>query len=122
MVQKDHPQFNLGAIEVLKAATRQVIQPTPNNENSGESQSIPASLNFVEAFVGKITSIEQEKAKIEKEQLVIDQELARIEKLQLGLIEKKKQLEQRRNELIQVKNKLITLDKEISEVIKSPSL
>ncbi len=140
MIQQDHPQSNPGAIEALKAATRQVVQPAPRDEHSGSPdhmnpvaptargeskqklQSMPASANLAEAFVRKITSVEQEKAKIEQEQLVVEQELARVEKLQSGLTEKKKQLENRRGKLINVKDKLTALDREISEVLKFPSL
>ena len=140
MVENDHPQSNQGAIEALKAATRQVVQPASRNGNPdspivmnpvadtarGESkqklQSMRTHENFAEAFVKKITSVEQEKAKIEQEQLVVDQELARVEKLQSDLTEKKKQLEQRRNELTQVKDKLTALDKEMSEALEFSSL
>lgn len=134
MVEKDHPQSNPGVIEALKAATRQVVQLAPDNEPKQKPQSTPASVlssfgeakpvfeNFAEAFIKKITSVEQEKAKIEQEQLVVDQELSRVEKLQTDLFEKKKQLENRRNELIQVKDKLTALDKEINKLLKSPSL
>lgn len=137
MNQSNYPKSNPEAIEVLKAATRQVAQPAPRNEYSGsptetnpaarsepkqKPQSIPASANFAETFVRKITSIEQEKTKIEKEQLAVQQELDRVQKFQSDLTEKKKQLEQRRNELIQVKDQLTALDKEISEVLNSPSL
>lgn len=141
MVQQDHPQSNPGAIEALKAATRQVGQPAPRDEHFGSPtvespvthtargepkqklQSKPAaSANFAEAFVRKITAVEQEKAKIEQEQLVVEQELARVLKLQSGLTEKKQQLEQRRNGLIHVKDKLSALDKEINEMLKFPSL
>lgn len=140
MIQQDQPQSNIGALEALKAATRQVVQPAPRNENPGsptvmspvaptarggfqqKPQSMPASENFAEAFATKITSVEQEKAEIEKEQLVVEQELARVLKLQSGLTEKKKQLENRKGKLINIKDKLTALDKEISEALKFPSL
>lgn len=147
MVEKN-PQSNPGAIEALKAATRQVGQSAAIDENPGsptvtytargdrptlarppvgsepkqKPQSMPASETFAEAFVRKITSVEQEKAEIEKEQLAVDQELNRAEQLRLRLIEKKKQLENRRNELITVKDKLIALDEELSKVLDIPSL
>jgi predicted transcriptional regulator len=131
MIPNDQPQSNSEAIEALKAATRQVVQPTPSNDENPRSptaasrmthlESMPASKTFTEAFVRKITSVEQEKAKIEKEQLVVEQELARVEKLQLSLTEKKKQLENRTTELIKVKDKLEELDKEMSDVLKFPS-
>ena len=142
MVQNDYPQSNPGVIEALKAATRQVVHPIggvasngASNENSGspavtnpaaptargelkqKPQLRPASKNFAEAFVEKIMSVEQEKTKIEQEQLVVNQELTRVEKLQSGLFEKKKQLEQRRDELMQVKDKLAALDEEINKVL-----
>ncbi len=132
MVEKDHIQSNPGTIEALKAATRQVAEnlgsatvtspaaPTARGEPKQKPQLRPASENFAEAFAEKITSVEQEKIKIEQEQLVVDQELARVENLQSGLTEKKKQLENRRNELIKVKDKLTALDKEMSDALKSP--
>lgn len=121
MIPNDHPQSNPEAIEALKAATRQVVQPTPSNDENPKQklESMPASETFAEAFVRKITSVEQEKAKIEKEQLVVEQELARVEKFQSSLTEKKKQLENRKTELIKVKDKLKELDKEMSDVLKS---
>jgi hypothetical protein len=141
MVQQDHSQSNPGVIETLKAATRQVGQPSPRDEHFGSPtvespvahtargeperklQSMPvASANSAEAFVRKITAVEQEKAKIEQEQLVVEQELARVKKLQLGLTEKKQQLEQRRNGLVRVKDKLSALDKEINEILQFSSL
>ena len=126
MVQNDHLQSNSGAIEALKAATRQVVQPAPHDEQydspKQKTQSTPAFENFAEAFIKKITAVEQEKAKIEQEQLVVEQELSRVEKIHTDLSEKKKQLEQRRNELIQVKDKLAALDKEISEALEFSSL
>ncbi|MBU4466596.1 hypothetical protein KKF47_00845 [Patescibacteria group bacterium] len=162
MVEKDHIQSNPGTIEALKAATRQVRQPAPRDENSGspavvtspvahmargelkqKPQSMPASAlsgcllrrsgyegrvgevrpafeNFAEAFIKKITSVEQERDKIEKEQLVVEQELSRVEKIHTDLFEKKKQLENRRNEFIKVNDKLKELDKEMSDALKSP--
>lgn len=110
MVENNPPQSNPGAIEALKAATRQVVQPTPGSEPKQKLESMPASETFADAFVRKITSVEQEKAKIEKEQLVVEQELDRVGKLQSGLIERKKQLDNRRNELTTVKDKLKELD------------
>ncbi len=147
MVQNDHLQSNPGAIEALKAATRQVVHPIRGDASNGvqpaenpgslamtspaaptargepkqKPQLMPASGNFAEVFVRKITSIEQEKAKIEKEQLVVEQELSRVEKLQSDLTEKKKQLENRRNELIQVKDKLTALDKEMTDFLSKRS-
>lgn len=130
MVQNDHLQFNSEAIEALKAATRQVVESAPRNENPGSPtmtspvadtargepkqklQSMPASENFAEAFMRKITSVEQE-------QPVVEQELDRIEKLQSDLTEKKQQLENRRNELTKVEDKLKELDKEMSDVLKT---
>lgn len=140
MVQDNRPQFNPGVIEALKAATRQVVQSAPRNENPGSSvvtipvapkarsgpqqnpMSMPASGNFIETFVRKITAMEQENTEIEQEQFAVQQELDRVQKLQSGLTERKEQLEQRRNELLQVKNKLTAIDKEINDVLKSPSL
>jgi|GEM_PF-6096429 len=134
-------QINSATIAALKAATLQVARPASSEANfdspivmslvaptipgghkqKSQFQSTPASENFAEAFVGKITSVEQEKVEIEKEQLVVDQELSRAEQLRLDLITKKKQLENRRNELIAVKDKLAALDKELSEVLKAVS-
>lgn len=140
MVQDNRPQFNPGVIEALKAATRQVVQSAPRNENfglpavtspvafraPGESkqklQSRRPPENFAEAFVGKITSVEQATAEIKQEQLIVDQELDRVAKLQSDLIAKKKQLENRSHELITVKDKLSALDKELSEALKLHSL
>ncbi len=128
MIQKDHPQPNQEAIEALKAATRQVVQPAPRNENPGSPtvassvahrapgepkqklQSMPASENFAEAFVQKLTSIEKETAEV-------DEEMANVEKLWSSLVEKKKQLENRRNELTKVKDKITTLNKEMDDVL-----
>lgn len=133
MAQRDHLRSDPGVIEALKAATRQVVQPAPHDEHSGsptmanpvatrgepkqKPQSMPAPETFAEAFVRKITSVEQEKAAIEKEQVAVDQEIDRVLKLQTGLTEKKEQLENRRNELIKVKDKLKELDKEMSNVL-----
>ena len=123
-MQNDHSQSNPGVIEALKAATRQVRQPAPRDEQFDLPKQKPQPMtvfeNFAEAFVKKITSVEQEKVAIEKEQLVVEQELSRVEKLHTDLIEKKKQLETRRNELIKIKDKLTALDKEMSDALKSP--
>ena len=119
MVEKNL-QFNPGAIEALKAATRQVAQLATDNELKQKSLSKPVFENFAEAFIKKITSIEQKKAEIEKEQLVVEQELSRVEKIHTDLLEKKKQLENRRNEFIKVNDKLKELDKEMSDALKSP--
>jgi len=126
MIENDHLQSNSGAIEALKAATRQVRQPAPRDEQFDLPKQKPQPMtvfeNFAEAFARKITSVEQEKVAIEKEQLVVEQELSQVEKLHTDLIEKKKQLENRKNELEQVKDKLAVLDKEISEALEFSSL
>lgn len=140
MIQTDQPKFNPDAVAALKAATRQVVQPAaPNIVNFGSptaslvvktdpgesKQTLQPShphKNFAEAFVGKITSVEQATAKIEQERLVVEQELDRVEQLQSDLIAKKKQLENRSQELITVKDKLTALDKELSEALKLPAL
>lgn len=140
MIQTEQSKFNPTVIEALKAATRQVVQPESSVANFGSPtvssvfqttasgalkqkiQSRRSSENFAEAFVGKITSVEQAIAEIKQEQLVVDQELSTVEQRQLDLIVKKKQLENRSNELITVKDKLNALDKELSEVLKFSSL
>ena len=123
MVEKNL-QFNSGAIDALKAATHQVRQPAPRDEQfdspKQKPQPMPVFENFAEAFIKKITSVEQERDKIEKEQLVVEQELSRVEKIHTDLLEKKKQLENRRNEFIKVNDKLKELDKEMSDALKSP--
>lgn len=136
MIQQEQGKSNPGTIEALKAATRQVVQLAPRKENFSSptvtspvaavvvgkprQKSQPMSYeNFAEAFVEKITLVEQERAKIEKEQFVVDQELGRLEKIQSDLTEKKKQLETKSYELIKVKDKLKELDKEMSDTLKS---
>lgn len=142
MIQTDQLKFNPDAIAALKAATRQVVQSEPSATNFGspamspvvqttdhdgkskqklQSKAHPPG-DLAEAFVEKITSVEQAIAEIEQEQLVVDQELSRVEQLQSDLIAKKKQLENRSHELITVKDKLTALDKELSEVLKLPAI
>lgn len=140
MIQTDQPKFNPDAIAALKAATRQVVKPAPSvadfglpvvnpvvqTSDSGESkqklQSRRPPENFAEAFVQKITSVEQATAEIEQEQIALDQELSRVEQLRSDLIAKKKQLENRSHELIIIKDKLAILDKELTEALKFSSL
>ena len=151
MSQTDQPKFSPSAIAALKAATRQVVHPVRGGASNGvqsaasdEDFSLPIVMSpvaitphdapkqklqpmqphesFAESFVRKIASVEQEKGVVEKEQLIVDQELVRAQQLQADLIAKKEQLDNRRNELLAVKDKLITLDKELSEVLKPTPL
>lgn len=139
-----NPQFNLKTLETLKAARNQVVQAECPEHSRGADKSssedgqavvavssvgvaqksnkgyvkilvagqtpLAACDKFTEEFVQKITAMEQETAEVDKE-------IAKMEKIWLNLTEKKNQLEARRNELIKVRDKIITLNKEMGDVL-----
>jgi len=111
--QSIHQQFNADSIDVLKAASNQVIR-----EETKETPKAPA-LGLDKQEEGLAERFTQKLILIEKEKKLVDQEMAKIEKVWSSLVEKKKQLEKRREGLVKVKDKLTSLNKEMDAVLNN---
>jgi uncharacterized protein (DUF3084 family) len=122
--EHNQPQLDSGIIEMLKVARNQVIRASSKNNNEEKERPLGKQFEnttkpnsdelkykqFAESLVKKLISAEQALGSIEEE-------LSGAERILLNIVEKKKQLEDKKGELIKVKDKIISLDKEVGDIL-----